>query len=94
MTKMNGTYQEGNLIQSYGNVGYTIHFNIPEYLQPIVWRKTHDVLINDGKFNIEELPVECIECKEQSIEGIWCENLYICKYCSCKIMSYFENSFF
>ena len=94
MTKMNSTYQEGNLIQSYGNVGYTIHFNIPEYLQPIVWRKTHDTLMNDGKFNKEEVYINCAECKKDSNEGIWAENFYVCKSCSCVIMSYFEQSFF
>lgn len=92
---MSSTYQEGTLIQSYKKVGFTIKFNIPHYLQPIIWRKTHDILMKDGNFNISEsFPISCVECKKKSKEGIWAENLYICKSCSCKIMSYFENSFF
>ena len=77
MTKMNSTYQEGNLTRSYGNVSHTIHFNIPDYLQPVIWRKTHDFLMNDGKFNTESVRINYAECKEQSIESIWYENLYM-----------------
>jgi hypothetical protein len=90
---MNRTYQEGNLIESYPYVERKVHFCIPEYLQPIVWRKVHDIFTTDNKSftNTESFPIRCTECKQQSNEGIWAEQFYICKMCACNIMMHFEQ---
>lgn len=89
-------YHEGNMIYSYDPTKYKIEFNIPEYLHPIIWKKTLYILNykNRDFSNPEKFSICCTECKKDSKEGIWAENFYVCKSCCCMIMSYFEHCFF
>ncbi len=94
--KFSTGYQEGNIVYKYNPAKFKMNFNVPDYLQPIIWKKTQEVFrYKNGDFNnSESFPICCTECKKESKDGIWAETFYICKSCSCVIMSYFEQCFF